>query len=133
MTETNNAVILSNHSGIRELIKEHLKSKNINILSSCGYGNQALEILSPESSHCQLIVGDIQLNDMLFAKFLEKVRQMPDFDKTLIIVLASPEESIELEKCLKLGICGIILKPVTTSEAFAEKLKMPYLRLKHLN
>ena len=127
-----NAIVLGSNGGLRDMVRSNLKGLGFSVLESTPSAKLALERLSDANVTCGLIISEVSLDGASCKSFLAELRTMPDFDATMIFLLASEHESEELEACLEFGIAGIIRKPFS-NDAFPELLQAPYTRLKFLN
>ncbi len=130
--ETNNAIILGSNPGLRDTVKAQLRALGFNILKSTASGEAVIEELSYEDSSCSIIFSEVNLDDISCQKFLQNLRTMPEFDRTMVILIYSEDELEKLEVCLELGVGGLVKKPFN-SDNFKELLQIPYRQLKGLN
>jgi DNA-binding NarL/FixJ family response regulator len=130
-TGSNNAIIMGSNAGLRDTLRAGLKGMGFAILESTPSGALVLDKLSDEETRCDLIICELKIESMTIQAFLKELRTMPDFDETMVILLASDEENDLLESCLAFGIGAVIRKPFN-NDNLAALVQAPFQKLKFL-
>lgn len=92
-------------------------------------GAEALDYLHRRGSFAQrpagnplVILLDLKMPRMDGVQVLRQVRAAEQLDLIPVVVLTSSRESLELEKCYRLGVNAYVVKPVRFSE-FVDAVK----------
>jgi len=105
-------VVEDNPQNMR-LIELLLRGKDYTLLKA-GDGKEALDMVTRE--HPDLIVMDIQLPEMSGLEVTRRLRRMPAFSRTPIIVLTAYAMKGDRERFLKAGCSVYLDKPTGTRE-----------------
>jgi len=74
-------------------------------------GEKCMELLT-KTSDIDLVILDIVLPEMDGYEVLDKIRQMPDYEKLPVLVFSARAMKGERENCISRGASGYISKPV---------------------
>ena len=91
------------------LLKTMLTRTNVRILTATN-GEEALDIV--RKSRPELILLDIQMPVMNGWEVLKAIKEDPQLNSTVVIVVSAYTSAEDIEQSMKLGAAGFIKKPV---------------------
>jgi two-component system chemotaxis response regulator CheY len=99
-------------------VKGSYKLENLKMVFA-GTAEKGLSLMAGSTFH--LIILDWELPGMSGLKFLQKVREKPDFDDVRIIMCTSANEKPKIIKAISMGVNDYMVKPVN-QQAFIDKI-----------
>lgn len=88
-----------------------------NKLEVAANGEEALLLLTTAQMPLPcIILLDINMPKMNGLELLERVKSLPTFKKTPVLMLTSSKEESDISKCFELGVAGYMVKPVEYQE-----------------
>jgi DNA-binding response OmpR family regulator len=109
--EMNKIMIVEDDSTTIKLLKYLLQKNNYEI-AVCENGKIAVDSVVEENP--DLILMDIMMPEMDGLEATKKIREIPQFTDTPIIMLSALGQEMEVTKGLKSGADGYVVKPFDT-------------------
>lgn len=114
-----NVLIVEDHSNMRKIMREFLKSYGITSVHSADNGVAALDWLSfPNNPSPDIILCDLHMEPMDGLEFSAKVRRgktLADRD-TQILLLTGERDAMVLEVAEQVGVNSVLLKPISPQD-----------------
>ena len=115
-----NTIMIIEDSEIDRKVLSHVLCSNYSIIEAKN-GAEALELLKLRKDELSLIILDLMMPVMNGFEFLEKTKEIENFDIPVVVVTA--DENVEnIYKALDLGAISILPKPYNT-EKLLQKIK----------
>jgi len=99
----------------RHILSERLTAWGMTI-ELANSGSQALEVLGGGVSDVDVLILDYQMPGMNGETLAKKIRSLPNYQATPIIILSSLDLSIGVEAKLEIGRCEVLQKPVRSEQ-----------------
>jgi CheY-like chemotaxis protein len=124
-------VVIEDNSDDSDLLVRQLQKNNfagsVQIIPD---GKRAWDLLLADDSRQNLIAIflDLHLPSLSGIKLLDRIRSHPELRTVPVFVMTSSNNPKDVKKCVRLGVEGIIIKPVTFttfSKAIADLFHAP--------
>lgn len=126
-------VLLADSDDMNRAVTRKLLEKLGCIVSSVSSGYECISTLGPGAPSCQIVLMDLHLPDMDGFEVALRIRKFRSRNWPLIIALTSRDHEDTRDKCMQVGMNGIIQKPGTSKE-IAYELKRALLQAnRHLS
>ncbi|KAL1561818.1 Enoyl-[acyl-carrier-protein] reductase [NADPH, B-specific] 2, mitochondrial [Salvia divinorum] len=120
-------VILADSDDVNRAVTRKLLEKLGCIVSAVSSGFECLSAIGPAASSCQIVFLDLHLPDLDGFEVTIKIRKFRSRSWPLIIALTSNDDGETRDRCLQIGMNGVIQKPGTFQE-ISEELKRSLLQ-----
>ncbi|XP_047949930.1 ethylene receptor 2-like isoform X3 [Salvia hispanica] len=120
-------VILADADDVNRAVTRKLLEKLGCIVSAVSSGFECLSAIGPAASSCQIVFLDLHLPDLDGFEVTMKIRKFRSHSWPLIIALTSNDDGETRDRCLQIGMNGVIQKPGTFQE-ISEELKRSLLQ-----
>ncbi len=105
------ALLIDDHSFMREIVHEQLKKLNFDEILEAENGEEGLKMLSKD---IDIIVCDIRMEPVDGFEFVERMRAMDaPISKIPLIFLTGKADTETIQKAMNVGVDGYIIKPVS--------------------
>lgn len=115
-------VILADADDVNRAVTRKLLEKLGCIVSPLSSGYECLSAIGPAVSSCQIVLLDLHLPDLDGFEVAMRIRKFRSRSWPLIIGLTSNDDGETRDRCLQVGMNGVIQKPGTFHE-ISEELK----------
>lgn len=105
-------VILADDDSVNRMVTKKLLEKLGCHVTAVSSGFQCLTALSPSSTTCQLVILDLHMPEMDGYEVAMRIRKFRSRNWPLIIALTASAEDNVWERCLQVGMNGLVKKPV---------------------
>lgn len=105
-------VILADDDGVNRMVTKKLLEKLGCQVTSVSSGFECLSSLGPSMSPFHVVILDLQMPDMDGYEVATRIRKFRSRNRPLIIALTASAEEQVWERCLQVGMNGVIRKPV---------------------
>ena len=113
------ALIVDDSRAMRMIVKRALVREGFEVFEA-GDGRQALAELQ-KTGPFELALVDWNMPVMTGLEFIRALRALPEFDRTVVMVVTSESEVAQVERALAAGADEYVMKPFTEG-ALREKL-----------
>lgn len=115
-------VILADDDGTNRMVTKKLLEKLGCQVTAVSSGFQCLSVLGPSATAFQIVVLDLHMPEMDGYEVATRIRKFRSRNWPLIIALTASAEERVLERCLQVGMNGLIRKPVLL-QVMADELR----------
>jgi ethylene receptor len=115
-------VILADDDGINRMVTKKLLEKLGCQVSAVSSGFECLSCLGLSATSVRVIILDLQMPEMDGFEVATRIRKFRSGDWPLIIALTASADENVWEKCLQVGMNGVIRKPVLL-QALADEIR----------
>lgn len=105
-------VLLADHDDVNLAVTRKLLEKLGCVVSIVSTGSECLEFLGPSALPFQIILLDLHMSDLDGYEIALRIRKFRNPDWPLIIAMSASDTKDVWEKCMQVGINGLIHKPV---------------------
>ncbi|KAK1362526.1 Ethylene receptor [Heracleum sosnowskyi] len=105
-------VLLADHDDVNLAVTRKLLEKLGCVVSIVSTGYECLGLLGPSASPFQIILLDLHMSDLDGYEIALRIRRFRKPDWPLIIAMSASDTKDVWEKCLQVGINGLVQKPV---------------------
>jgi two-component system chemotaxis response regulator CheY len=116
------AMVIDDSRAIRMILTRSLNQLGLDVCSA-GDGKEALDILERQAPELACFLVDWNMPEMSGIEFVERVRQMPDYDTAPLMMVTTETEVDQMVRALEAGANEYVMKPFT-SEIIADKLRI---------
>lgn len=113
------AIIIDDSRTARSILRRALTQEGFDLIEA-GDGRAALDALAL-SGPVDLALVDWNMPVMTGLEFIRALRALPEFDRTVVMVVTSESEVAQVERALAAGADEYVMKPFTEG-ALREKL-----------
>lgn len=113
-------VLLADADDVNRAVTKKLLEKLGCLVSSVSSGYECLSILSLSTSSFQVVLLDLHLPDLDGFDVALKIRKLRSRNWMLIVALTASDDGEMREKCLQVGMNGVIAKPGSLQEVACE-------------
>lgn len=113
-------VLLADADDVNRAVTKKLLEKLGCLVSSVSSGYECLSALSPSASSFQVVLLDLHLPDLDGFDVALKIRKSRSRNWLLIVALTASDDGEMREKCLQVGMNGVIAKPGSLQEIACE-------------
>jgi CheY-like chemotaxis protein len=85
-------------------------------VTAAASGRGCIEMLAVHLKKYNLVLLDLSMPDMDGFETFAEVQQMPKKKRTIVIALTANSDSTTRDKCLEVGMDGVLCKPITVNE-----------------
>ncbi|KAI3469720.1 hypothetical protein Pfo_026383 [Paulownia fortunei] len=124
-------VLLADADDVNRAVTRKLLEKLGCIVSAVSSGYECLSAVGPAASSCQIVLLDLHLPDLDGFEVTMRIRKFRSRSWPLIIALTSSDDGDTRDKCLQIGMNGVIQKPSSFQE-IAYELKRILLQANRL-
>lgn len=115
-------VILADDDGVNRTVTKKLLEKLGCHVTAVSSGFECLSALSAAENSFQIVLLDLHMPEMDGFEVALRIRKLRSQNWPLIIALTASAEEHVLERCLQIGISGVIRKPVLL-QGMADELR----------
>ncbi|KAL3523713.1 hypothetical protein ACH5RR_016547 [Cinchona calisaya] len=105
-------VILADDDDTNRMVTKKLLEKLGCIVTAVSSGFQCLSVLGPSATRFQVVVLDLHMPEIDGFEVATRIRKFRSRNWPLIIALTASADEHVLEKCLQVGMNGLVRKPV---------------------
>ena len=98
---------------IRRLLKKILETSGHNV-TVAEDGEKAMDCV--RNNHFDLILSDVNMPNMTGTGFVSKLRRIPEYEKTPVVMVTTESDGYKKEKLKSLGASGWLRKPFTEEQ-----------------
>ncbi|PIM97803.1 Sensory transduction histidine kinase [Handroanthus impetiginosus] len=109
-------VLLADADYVNRAVTQRLLEKLGCIVSSVLSGYECLSALGPAVSSCQIVLLDLHLPDLDGFEVTMRIRKFRSRSWPLIIALTAYDDADTTDRCMQIGMNGVIQKPGTFQE-----------------
>lgn len=120
-------VLLADHDDINLAVTRKLLEKLGCVVSVVSSGSACLGALGPSASPFQVVFIDLHMPDLDGFEIAMRIRKFRSRNWPLIIALSASDNEDVWEKCLQVGINGLVQKPVLLA-GIADELRRVLLK-----
>ncbi|KAL8100133.1 ethylene receptor 2-like [Apium graveolens] len=120
-------VLLADHDDINLAVTRKLLEKLGCVVSIVSSGSACLGALGPSASPFQIVLIDLHMPDLDGYEIAMRIRKFRSRNWPLIIALSASDNEDVWEKCLQVGINGLVQKPVLLA-GIADELRRVLLK-----
>lgn len=115
-------IILADDDGTNRMVTKKLLEKLGCQVTAVSSGLQCLSVLGPSVTTFRVVLLDLQMPEMDGYEVATRIRKFRSRNWPLIIALTASTEERVLERCLQVGINGLVRKPVLL-QGMADELR----------
>lgn len=110
-------LVLDDHSFMRNLISRMLRDIGVETVQDVGGTDEALALIKAGETPLHLIICDLKMPDRDGFAFVAALRRLPDLAKANlpILILTGNATADNIEEVMKLGVQGVLAKPLTAA------------------
>lgn len=116
----NKVLLVEDSKAIQQMYRNKLTLEQFHVLTADN-GMEAIKVLSKETP--DIVLLDLMMPIMDGFKVLQVIKTDPRLAKIPVLVFSAKGQPEEVEKALKLGAAGYIVKATTKPNAVIEKIK----------
>ncbi|MCH96517.1 ethylene receptor 2-like [Trifolium medium] len=105
-------VLLVDNDDVNRAVTQKLLQKLGCSVTSTSSGFECLAIIGPVGSSVQVILLDLQMPDIDGFEVAARIRKFKSGNRPIIIALTASAEEDLWERCMQIGVNGVIRKPV---------------------
>lgn len=105
-------VLLVDHDDVNRAVTQKLLQKLGCSVTSASSGFECLTLIGPVGSSIQVILLDLQTPDIDGFEVAARIRKFKSGNRPMIIALTASAEEDLWERCMQIGVNGVIRKPV---------------------
>ncbi|KAH6808981.1 Signal transduction histidine kinase [Perilla frutescens var. frutescens] len=113
-------VLLADADDVNRAVTRKLLEKLGCVVSAVSSGYECLSVLGPALSSFQIVLLDLHLPDLDGFEIAMKIRKFRSRNWLLIVALTASDDGETTEKCLQVGMNGVIPKPGSFQEIACE-------------
>ncbi|KAH6770015.1 Signal transduction histidine kinase [Perilla frutescens var. hirtella] len=113
-------VLLADADDVNRAVTRKLLEKLGCVVSAVSSGYECLSVLGPALSSFQIVLLDLHLPDLDGFEIAMKIRKFRSRNWLLIVALTASDDGETREKCLQVGMNGVIPKPGSFQEIACE-------------
>lgn len=125
MVKKLNVLVLEDTALFRELIRKFLTEMGMDVRTEIN-GKKGLESIIDLPQY-DLIITDWQMPELDGLEFVKRVRAMPNYKKTPIIMVTSENESENVKNAIMAGVNDFLIKPCNLKTLKDKLLKLKLL------
>lgn len=105
-------VLLVDNDDVNRAVTQKLLQKLGCSVTSASTGFECLTVIGPVGSSIQVILLDLQMPDIDGFEVAARIRKFKSGNRPIIVALTASAEEDLWEKCMQIGVNGVIRKPV---------------------
>lgn len=105
-------VLLVDNDDVNRAVTQRLLQKLGCVVTSVSSGFECLTVMGPAGPSIQVILLDLQMPDLDGFEVATRIRKFRSGNRPMIVALTSSAEEDLWERCMQVGINGVIRKPV---------------------
>ncbi|TKY51846.1 Ethylene receptor 2 [Spatholobus suberectus] len=105
-------VLLVDNDDVNRAVTQKLLQKLGCVVTSVSSGFECLSVIGPAGSSIQVILLDLHMPDLDGFEVATRIRKFRSGNRPMIVALTASAEEDLLERCMQVGINGVIRKPV---------------------
>lgn len=120
-------VLLADHDDVNLAVTKKLLEKLGCVVSAVSSGYECLSALGPSASPYQIVLMDLHMPDLDGYEVTIRIRKFRSRNWPLVIALSASDNEDVWERCLQVGINGLVQKPVLL-QGIADELRRVLLQ-----
>lgn len=113
-------VLLVDNDGVNRAVTQKLLQKLGCVVTSVSSGFECLAVIAPTGSSIQVILLDLHMPELDGFEVATRIRKFRSRSWPMIVALTASADEDLRERCMQIGISGIIRKPVMLQEIASE-------------
>lgn len=120
-------ILLADHDDVNLAVTRKLLEKLGCVVSAVSSGYECLSVLGPSVSPFQIVLMDLHMPDLDGYEVTIRIRKFRSRNWPLVIALSASDNEDVWERCLQVGINGLVQKPVVV-QGIADELRRVLLQ-----